>query len=125
MLDLALGWTMDVERGPDWLFVKLHGPDNGDAEGAQLADQLWSLMEQQFTYRLVLELDDVPMLRSGLLGQLVMLHKRIHTRGGILRLSGLSDENLLTLRVCRLDHAFSHYPTRENAVMGYVPTKPR
>ena len=125
MLKLAPEWTMDVERGPDWLFVRLHGPDDGEAEGSNLANQLWSLMEQHFTYRLVLELDDVTVLRSCLLGQLVVLCKRIYAHGGMLRLAGLSEENLLTLRLCRLDGNFPHYTTRAAAVMGQVPAKPR
>ena len=75
MLELARKWTMDVERGPDWLFIRLHGPENRETEPWELANRLWQLMEQHFTYRLVLELDDVPLLSSYLLGQLVMLHK--------------------------------------------------
>ena len=125
MLDLMPEWTMDVERGPEWLFVRLHGPDNGEAEGTELANRIWALLEQHFTYRLVLELDDVALLRSYVLGQLVMLHKRIHSHGGMLRLSGLSNENLEALKACRLDHAFSRYATREDAVMSHGPTKPR
>ena len=34
-----------VDRGPDWLFVRMHGvyrPTN------QLADSLWKLLEQHF-----------------------------------------------------------------------------
>jgi anti-anti-sigma factor len=127
MLELASEWTVEVQRGPDWLFVRLHGPDDGDAEGTDLANRLWSMLEQHFTYRVVIELDDVPVLRSYLLGQLVMLHKRIHSRGGMLRLSGLSEDHLAALRACRLDHTFSRYPTREDAIMGtgYVPRQPR
>jgi anti-anti-sigma factor len=125
MLVLAPEWTMDVERGPEWLFVRIHGPDDGEAEGADLANQIWGVLEQQFTYRLVLELDDVPVLRSCLLGQLVTLHKRIHSHGGILRLSGLSDEHIESLAACRLDHTFSRYATRTDAVMNHMPAKPR
>ncbi len=125
MLDLVPEWTMDVERGPEWLFVRLHGPDNGEAEGTELANRVWAALEQHFTYRLVLELDDVSLLRSYLLGQLVMLNKRIHSHGGMLRLSGLSDVNLEALKACRLDHSFSRYATREHAVMTHSPAKPR
>jgi anti-anti-sigma factor len=125
MLELAGEWSVDVERGPDWLFIRVHGPEDGRAEPVDLADRIWRLMEQQFTYRLVLELDDVPLLSSYFLGQLVMLHKRIHSHDGMFRLSGLTDEALDAMRACRLDHSFSRYSTRENAVMGYVPTKPR
>jgi anti-anti-sigma factor len=125
MLELAREWTMDVERGPDWLFIRLHGPQDPKAEPSDLANRVWRLMQQHFTYRLVLELDDVPSLNSYFLGQLVMLHKRIHSRDGVLRLSGLTDLALDALRACRLDHSFSRYSTRADAVMGHRPTKPR
>jgi anti-anti-sigma factor len=116
---------MDVERGPEWLFIRLHGPMDGEAEGTDLANRIWKVLEQQFTYRLVLELDDLDILRSYVLGQLVVLHKRIHEHGGMLRLSGLSENSLAAMHACRLDHSFSRYPTREDAVMTHVPAKPR
>ncbi len=125
MLELAPGWTMDVDRGPDWLFVRLHGPDNGDAEGQDLAQRIWSLMQQHFTYRVVLEMDDLPLLRSYLLGQLVMLNKRIHSHNGMMRLSGLSESNQEVLHVSRLDHCFCPYASRADAVMGHSIQKPR
>jgi len=125
MLDLAGEWTLDVERGPDWLFIRLHGPENTQAEPANLAESIWRLLDQQFTYRLVLELDDVPFMSSWFLGQLVMLHKRIQRHDGMLRLSGISDGAFEAMRACRLEHSFSRYDTREDAVMGHIPRKPR
>jgi len=125
MVQLAeCDWKVDVERGPEWLYVRLHGPQDGNAEGAHVADRVWSLLQQQFTYRLVLEMDDVDILRSYLLGQLVLLQKRIAMHGGIMRLSGLSDSNRQVLRLSRLDQCFSQYDNRSDAVMGQ-PRKPR
>ena len=125
MLELAPGWTMEVERGPDWLFVRVHAPPDSAAEKTNLAEQLWSLLAQHFTYRVILELDDLPILRSFLIGQLVRLHKRIHTRGGLLRLCGLSDDNQRVLRASRLEPPFPHYRSRADAVMGHRPHQPR
>ena len=48
-----------------------------------LADRLWSLLDQHFVYRLVLEMDYVDFFPSQLMGQLVMLHKRVLKRGGL------------------------------------------
>jgi anti-anti-sigma factor len=107
---------------------------DGEVEGVDLANRIWKALEQQFTYRLVLELDDLEILRSYLLGQLVVLHKRIHERGGMLRLSGLSENSLRALQACRLDHSFSRYRTRDEAIKShvrdefvsdYAPAKPR
>ncbi|NOZ39923.1 MAG: hypothetical protein GXP24_06830 [Planctomycetes bacterium] len=63
-----------VDRGPDWLFVRLR-PDYEHLD--HIADRLWKLMNQQFVHRLVLEMDEVDFLPSLLMGQLVMLHKRV------------------------------------------------
>jgi len=124
MLSLARGWTMDVDRGPDWLFVRLHGPDDG-GDGSELADQLWTVMQQSFTHRLVLELDDLTILRSAVIGQLVMLQKRVQTHGGMLRLCGLSKENQEAIHACRLDRCFPTFQSRADAVMGAAAVKPR
>ena len=58
MLTVASGCTLDVERGPDWLLVRIRNLDRAEPE-TPLAEQLWALLEQHFTYRLVLELDEV------------------------------------------------------------------
>lgn len=125
MLDVAHGWTVDVDRGPDWLFVRLHGPTSGSTEGNELAEMLWNLLRQHFTNRLVLDLDDLPILKSQLIGQLVLLYKRIHADGGLMRLCGLSAGNQDALRVCRLGDRFPSYRNREDAVMGHLPGRPR
>ena len=43
-----------VDRGPDWLFVRLH---DDSQPSDNLADRLWQLMEKHFVYRLVLEME--------------------------------------------------------------------
>ena len=45
-----------------------------------LADEVWSLLNQSFTRRLVLELNEVPFLHSYFIGQLVLLGKQIARR---------------------------------------------
>ena len=125
MLNLAPGWTMDLERGPEWLFFRLHGPHDGLIGDANLAGPLWAVLEQEFTRRLVLELGELDLLRSWLVGQLVLLHRRLHAEGGMLRIAGLSDRNQDVLRLSQLADRFPHYRTRAEAVMGHRPGKPR
>jgi anti-anti-sigma factor len=121
---VAHGWELDVERGPDWLFVRPQGlPEDGDQ--TVLAEQIWSLLERNFSRRLVLELDRVDAIRSALIGQLVWLHKRIHAGGGMMRLTGLSQTGYDALRICRLDDRFPKFSSREEAVLGWRPTQPR
>jgi anti-anti-sigma factor len=124
LLELAPEWTLDIDRGPDWLFIRLR-PSHGDMGEFPLAEMIWQKLEQCFCYRVVLELDDVTMLRSWIIGELVRLHKRVMTQGGMMRLSGLSSANEAVLRICRMNERFPAYRNRTDAVMGYRPPQPR
>ncbi|NOY41800.1 MAG: STAS domain-containing protein [Planctomycetes bacterium] len=112
-----------VDRGPDWLFVRLQRPEDLHLE--KVADQLWELLNKHFIYRLVLEMDDVEMLPSQLIGQLIMLQKRVLQHDGALRLCGLSSQCEDALRLCRLDHVFPNFDCRSDAVYGSTHPKPR
>ena len=125
LLDLAPGWTMDLDRGPDWLFVRLRQPKHPTTLEVELAEPVWDALEQAFSYRLVLELEELQLMRSWTIGELVKLHKRITAHGGTMRLSGLSDANQSVLRMCRLDGCFPQYRDRHDAVMGHRPGQPR
>jgi anti-anti-sigma factor len=108
-------WGVDVDRGPDWLFVKLNP---GKQEPGDMAERLWSLANRHFIYRLVLEMDKVDQIPSRLMGQLITLQKRILQRDGALRLCGLTPECAQALHFCRLDKALPNYECREDAVLG-------
>ena len=111
------GWELDVERGPDWLLVSLKNvPDR--AELAPLADEIWELLQTHFTYRLVLEMDNVDVLNSHLIGQLVRLYKLISRHDGVMRVCGLSAYNRRVLRTCRLDDRLLPYQDRRHAIQG-------
>ena len=125
MVQIAEGWELDVERGPDWLFVRLRNVSSQATDTPPLAEQVWALLEQHFTTRLVLELDQIRFLQSFLIGQMVWLLKRIHSHGGIMRVAGLTQSNQEVLRICHLDDAFTPYSSREDAVMGNRPRQPR
>ncbi|MEM9659766.1 MAG: STAS domain-containing protein [Planctomycetota bacterium] len=115
MADVGKAWDLEVDRGPDWLFVRLH--PNAD-EPAEVAERLWSIAQRHFTYRIVLELDELHILPSRLLGQLVVLHKRLLSRHGALRLCGLSASCAQALEFCRLNQALPTFEDREDAVHG-------
>lgn len=123
MLDtIGSGLRLDVERGPDWLFVRVTPPVDGDWYGEpSLCDAVWAVVEQHFTYRVVLELDRVTLLRSLLLGQLLQLAKRVREHGGILRLCGISPDNHEVLTASRLDTMLPEYADRSAAVMCVRP----
>jgi anti-anti-sigma regulatory factor len=73
----------------------------------------------------VLELDQLGQLNSYLIGQLVRLHKRVSTQGGLMRLSGLSPANRNVLDQCRLSSGLACYDNRTEAVMATRPAQPR
>jgi anti-anti-sigma factor len=115
MDEVCEDWGLDVDRGPDWLFVKLKP---GAQEPGDMADKLWKLADRHFVYRMVLEMDQLDVFPSRLMGQLVTLQKRVLQRQGALRLCGLSDGCAEALHFCRLDQALPNYGTREDAVLG-------
>lgn len=125
LVDLTPGWTLDLDRGPDWLFIRPVPQDDALSAEVDLAEAIWERMEQQFLNRVVVEMDAVPLLRSWLIGQLVLLHKRIVSRGGLVRLAGMSDDNQRVLEMVHLNDRFPQYTDRGSAVMGQRPAKPR
>ena len=125
MLELAPQWTMDIERGPDWLFIRLRPPNGGDTEEIPLAETIWEKLDQEFCNRVVLELDEIAFLRSWMIGELVRLHKRVTSQGGMVRLCGLTTASDAVLRICRLENRFPAYRNRTEAVMGHRPQQPR
>jgi hypothetical protein len=112
------GLELNVDRGPNWLFVKLRAKNKRLTEFPQLADKLWSISSRHFIYRLVLELEELEELRSGLMSQLVLLQERLSQCGGALRICGLSPGCEETLHTYNLDTALPNHATRTEAVMG-------
>jgi anti-anti-sigma factor len=125
MVPIAAGWSFDVDRGPDWVFVKLHEDDSSTPQ-PPLADKLLEVLQRHFAHRLVVELDEITLLRSFVLGQLLLLHKQVQTQGGIMRLCGLSEQNQQVLHAMRLDGRLPNYQDRAEAVLGrHWPKQPR
>lgn len=137
MIGLSQGWSLQVDRGPDWLFVRPSLVAEGDSsneggfavedcvDDASLVDGIWSVIEQHFTYRVVVECDQLGRFTSAMIAQLLTLNRRIRGHGGTLRLCGLSDDNQETLRQCRIDGFFPRFSDRSQAVLGNRPLQPR
>lgn len=119
------GVPFEVERGPDWLLVRLGAPVAGVSDWAGLADTLWSMLDQHFIYRLVLDCELAGLVDSTLMGQLVLLERRIRKQGGLLRLCSLSEASQQALHQCRLDGRLPHFETRTEAILGHRPSQPR
>jgi hypothetical protein len=125
-VSLARDWDLEVERGPDWLIVRPRRVDGGAIDEHSLAEQVWSLLEQNFTHRLVLELDEIGTLDNQLVEQIVWLHDRVYGCDGLLRIAGLSIRNQELLHKSDPEGRFPHFRDREEAVMGRLrPRQPR
>jgi hypothetical protein len=70
------GLEFNVDRGPNWLFVKLKTREAAESAVPQIADKLWSISSRHFIYRVVLELDDLDQMPSGMMGQLITLRAK-------------------------------------------------
>ncbi len=121
---LSSSWQLQLERGPNCLFVRLC-PNGRGCDESELSERLRDLLDQHLINRLVLEMDQVDLLNSLLLGQLADLSNRVRTQGGMVRLCGLSPFNQDVLRTTRLDRRLPHYADRLDAVHSTVPAKPR
>jgi len=112
------GFRLSVDRGPNWLFIKLRPNRRFAADIAQVADELWSIASRHFTYRLVLELEELSQLPAELVDELVILQERLLQCSGSLRVCGLSAECAQKLCDRQLDAALPNYSTRQAAVLG-------
>jgi anti-sigma B factor antagonist len=112
------GLKLLVDRGPNWLFIKLRQDGNQPMQATGFADKLWAIASRHFIYRVVLELEELQALRPKFVEELVALQDRLAQCGGALRICGLSRDcaELLTKR--HLDVALPNYATRQDAVLG-------
>lgn len=124
MIGLASGWEICAERGPGWLFVRLK-PGNEMEPPEDLAEAIWELMQEHMVVRVTVELDEVRLLDSRLLGQLAKLAKRVRNCQGLLRLCGLSPFNRQLVALNGLDGILPAYCDRRQAVMAHEPRRPR
>jgi len=126
LVDLAPGWKTELDRGPDWLFVKLYGPDGDEADATGLAESLRLMMSQELKGRLLLELEHVVDMPQDLVEELKMLRDELERDGGVLRLCGMGRDLESVLQANHFSHRFLHYRDRQEAVLGfYRPGKPR
>ena len=116
MLAIAPGCELEVERGPDCLLVRVRSLDQVGGE-MPLVERLWSLLEQHFTYRLILELDEVEELDWDWIEQLEQLRERVEQHDGTLRLCGLSPAGRKALHEYHLDSQLPPYEDFLDAVM--------
>jgi MFS superfamily sulfate permease-like transporter len=105
---------LTVERGPDWLFVRFDGSQE-PARG-RVAETIWGMLRENMTNRVVLEMESVDSVDDHLLDEISQLGRRVRAEGGIIRICGLSDENLSRLRASPASDHVPHFRCRTDAV---------
>ena len=106
-----------IERGPDWVLVRLDG-DARRAPAASdfaLVDGIWHVLQENHAHRVLLELDEVDAIDDDLIATITTLASRIRSAGGLMRLCGLSEIDLRTLRA-RGAANVAHFDSRAEAI---------
>lgn len=117
MLSTADSIQLEVDRGPNWLFVTVR-PQGPKADLSHLADELWEVVSKHFIYRLVVEMDAVEKISSKVIQQLEDLRVRLEEHGGALRICGLSAPCEEDLEHYRVSDSMRNHPSRVAAVLG-------
>ncbi len=117
---LALGWQFAVSHSSEWLFLRLQRLQPEAEACPPVAETAWDLASEHEVRRLIFELDEATALTSYLIGQLVLLHKRLSLAGGVLRLCGFSEANYSVIQLMQLHNRLPNYENREAAVLGHL-----
>ena len=124
MQELPGGWRVEIDHTREWLCKQLFEPFL-NTPVQQLAEQIRRLLDREFSRNLVLEMDHVFHLSGRLLRQIQLLDRHLNYQGGELRLSGLSDECYAAVQQVNLHARFPRYRSRQQALNGHHPEKPR
>lgn len=116
---LAEGWGLEIDHGDEWLFVRLVSHGDQQSSEPPLAETVWDLAEQTRKHRVAFEIDDRTVLRSWIVGQLILLKKRFEMQRGFFRLTGITPHNYKVIELMGLSERFHNYRDREAAVMGW------
>lgn len=108
-------WSLAVERGPDWLFVRVENDPTTTGQASSLAEAIWGMIREHHASRVVLELDRVDAIDEPLIGAIAEVGTRVRQEGGLIRACGLSQPNLDRLKLTPAT-AVPHFGTRSEAV---------
>lgn len=106
--------AIEVERGPDWLFVRVAG--GAVAGQGELTRSVWETIREHGASRVVLELDHVDTIDEALGGAIGEIGTRVRDAGGLIRICGLSEPKLSRLRSVAAAASVPHFDTRSDAV---------
>ena len=115
-----VGWGVAVERGPEWLFLRIETPAArpGGRDRCPLAEQLWGMIRANRAHRVVVELDRVNSIDDSLIRAIADVGTRVRDDGGLIRVCGLSEPNLSRLQSAVREGQLPHFGSRSAAVVG-------
>ena len=87
-----------------------------EASITQIGEGLCALVAEDVTPRIVMDFVNVGHMSSSALGMLIMLHKRVREKGGVLRLCNIRPSIYEVFEITRLSEVFKILPSREEAV---------
>jgi anti-sigma B factor antagonist len=87
-----------------------------------LANQLSELIQKEGRSNLILDLSDVMIICSSLLGRLITLNKQVQTAGGMLRLCGISPRIYEVLAITKLNKLFDMHDSQQQALTARTKT---
>lgn len=88
MIKSSCSTQLEVDRGPNWLFVRVT-PGSAKETLNGLASDLRSVVSTHFIYRVVLEMEQFAKLSDSVIEQLDDLRHWLEAHGGALRVCGL------------------------------------
>ena len=119
MPEIACGWGTELEHVGGWLVFRLFTYGDNRAGEPPVAEALLGIAESQQQFRVIVEPAPEVAFRSHLVGQFITLHKRLHLKGGALRLSGVSACNYDVIRLMRLTDQIPSFPDRHTAMQSH------
>ncbi|MCU0962109.1 MAG: hypothetical protein MUF48_18600 [Pirellulaceae bacterium] len=111
-------WGLHVERGPNWLFIRLIRCPDQPGQLGTLARCIADVLDQHLVNRVVLELNEAACPCERLVVELQQLDAWMQTHHGVLRVCGVPAHYVRRLRRTHFTDRFPLYQDREEAVWG-------
>jgi anti-sigma B factor antagonist len=100
--------------------VSVHGGFSDDASRRRMVDHVWGLLEDGRN-RIVLDVTDVRHVDSRGLGELIECYRAAQSRGGTIKLLGVTGRLSDLLVISKLVNVFDCFDTREAAIASFAP----
>ena len=116
----SFGQRLKVEQSGDVTVVHFLDKRILDEPTIQaIAEQLFSLVEQEGKRKLLLNFTNVEYMSSAALGKLINLHKKLHALSGRLAMCHVIPQIFEVFAITKLDKIFKIFPTEDDAIATF------